>query len=120
MHVLVVGHLLRIHLLLHLLILFLRVIAVLLVTCRCVLLRCQHVHSWRAQEDWAQMTHILGLSVDVLRDAEHDAVSHDLVLLAAMWHHDVLVTGLLALSELVVRRRCCLVHHSVRSQDMVH
>ena len=66
------------------------------------------------------MTHILRLSVDVLRDAEDDTVSHYLVLLRAMRHNNVLIASLLALSELVMRRSSCLVHYCICSENMVH
>ena len=108
----------RVDLLLHLLVLFLRVVHLLLVPSRrSILLRSKHVHGWGAQEDRTEMAHILRLSAHVLRNAQHDPVRHDLILLTIVRHHHVLLVLLLGLSELGLGRRG-LVHHIVRPQHV--
>ena len=108
----------RVDLLLHLLALFLRIVHLLLMPGRRrILLRSKHVHGWGAQEDRTKMAHILRLSTHVLRNAQHDPVRHDLILLTIVRHHHVLLILLLGLSELGLGRRG-LVHHIVRPQHV--
>ena len=99
LHVVVAGDLTRTNLRLSLV---LRLLTLLL-------LSGEHVHAVSAHEDWAEVTHILGLSDDILWYSEHYSIGHHLVLLRLLLTHDNLLRScLLRLAELTV-----LVHDDI-------